>query len=257
MTREEAIKILKSKMDGHTDTSYEWAETVRMAIKALEQEPCEDAISREAVHDLIATWLSDYLLDDTREVLEVIDEKVEDLPSVTPKGVTITDFADRCRECGKIKHCNDAISRKDVMAIIEWAYDECKIDGYTDYCEMRDMVKGLQAVTPQTSEDYISRTALLAKIDEERKHLLDLKMDGAEHIIVHHARRIIEDMPTVTPKTEWIPVTERLPEKSGKYLVTVKNGNVYAGTYDAFSGKFQCAATAWQPLPEPYEESED
>ncbi len=39
MTREEAIKMLKSKMDGHTDTSYEWVETVRMAIKALEQEP--------------------------------------------------------------------------------------------------------------------------------------------------------------------------------------------------------------------------
>lgn len=39
MTTEEAIKILKSKMDGHTDTSYEWAETVRMAIEALEQKP--------------------------------------------------------------------------------------------------------------------------------------------------------------------------------------------------------------------------
>lgn len=38
MTREEAIKMLKSKMDGHTDTSYEWAETVRMAIKALSQQ---------------------------------------------------------------------------------------------------------------------------------------------------------------------------------------------------------------------------
>lgn len=38
MTREDAIKILKSKMDGHTDTSYEWAETVRMAIVALEKE---------------------------------------------------------------------------------------------------------------------------------------------------------------------------------------------------------------------------
>lgn len=35
MTREEAIKILKSKMDGSVDTSYEWAETVRMAIEAL------------------------------------------------------------------------------------------------------------------------------------------------------------------------------------------------------------------------------
>ena len=51
-----------------------------------------------------------------------------------------------------------------------------------------------------TCNDCISRTALLAKIDEERKYLLDLKMDGAEHILVHHARRIIEDMPSVTPK---------------------------------------------------------
>lgn len=53
MTNEEAIKMLKSKMDGHTDTSYEWAETVRMAIKALEQEPCEDCVSRDIVHEML------------------------------------------------------------------------------------------------------------------------------------------------------------------------------------------------------------
>lgn len=35
MTKEEAIEMLKSKMDGNVDTSYEWAETVRMAIEAL------------------------------------------------------------------------------------------------------------------------------------------------------------------------------------------------------------------------------
>lgn len=50
--------------------------------------------------------------------------------------------------------------------------------------------------------ELISRTELLSRIDAERKHLLDLKMDGAEHIIVHHARRIIEDMPSVIPKAE-------------------------------------------------------
>ena len=37
MKNEEAINILKSKMDGSVDTSYEWAETVRLAIKALKQ----------------------------------------------------------------------------------------------------------------------------------------------------------------------------------------------------------------------------
>lgn len=35
-TNEDAIKMLKSKMDGSVDTSYEWAETVRLAINALE-----------------------------------------------------------------------------------------------------------------------------------------------------------------------------------------------------------------------------
>lgn len=52
MTNEEAIKILKSKMDGSVDTSYEWAETVRMAIKALKQPeqrwiPCSERLPEE------------------------------------------------------------------------------------------------------------------------------------------------------------------------------------------------------------------
>lgn len=38
MTRREAIEILKSKLDGKTDTSYEWVEAVGMAINALKDE---------------------------------------------------------------------------------------------------------------------------------------------------------------------------------------------------------------------------
>lgn len=63
----------------------------------------------------------------------------------------------------------------------------------------------------KSSEDCVSRQKLLSRIDAERKHLLELKMDGAEHIIVHHARRIIEDMPSVTPTRphgEWIHFTD-------------------------------------------------
>lgn len=49
------------------------------------QQPCEDCISREEVQDLISRWLSDYLLDETREALETINYKVGDMPSVTPE----------------------------------------------------------------------------------------------------------------------------------------------------------------------------
>lgn len=37
MTIQEAITMLKSKMDGSVDTSYEWAECVRLAVEALEK----------------------------------------------------------------------------------------------------------------------------------------------------------------------------------------------------------------------------
>ena len=47
--------------------------------------------------------------------------------------------------------------------------------------------------------DLISRQAVIDAIDNERKSLLDMGMKGAEHIVVHHARRIIEEMPSVTP----------------------------------------------------------
>lgn len=56
------------------------------------QQPCEDCISREEVQDLISRWLSDYLLDETREALETINYKVGDMPSVTPK-------AEPCEDC--------------------------------------------------------------------------------------------------------------------------------------------------------------
>ena len=45
MTIEEAIKILKSKLDGSVDTSWEWTESVRMAIEALEmQDLCAEML---------------------------------------------------------------------------------------------------------------------------------------------------------------------------------------------------------------------
>lgn len=87
MTKEEVVKMLKSKMDGHTDTSYEWAETVRMAIKALEQEPCEDAISRQAVIDTIDKWVKSMHVLIALPANEVtpLFESVHELPSVTPQ----------------------------------------------------------------------------------------------------------------------------------------------------------------------------
>jgi hypothetical protein len=60
----------------------------------------------------------------------------------------------------------------------------------------------------------------------------------------------------------WIPVTERLPEKEGWYLVTSTRGNVNKaylsvganGSRWVFGAK---SPLAWMPLPEPYKEDID
>ena len=56
----------------------------------------------------------------------------------------------------------------------------------------------------------------------------------------------------------WIPVTERLPEESGCYLVSVKNDHKRRYSKTAWFGKDTWFARqdviAWMPLPEPYKE---
>ena len=95
MSREEA-KTFLLQLNTEKIFNVSEHEAIRVAIKALSQEPT-DAISREAVLNM------QYRIDDsatlsTRDVVNV--EDIEDLPSVTQKSETVTEFADRCRECG-------------------------------------------------------------------------------------------------------------------------------------------------------------
>lgn len=82
-SEKDAIKMLKSKMDGHTDTSYEWAETARMSIKALEKESCEDAITlKDALKGLVEIadrWINGRKVDADRykKISEDIDAQVK------------------------------------------------------------------------------------------------------------------------------------------------------------------------------------
>ena len=88
MSREEAIRCLSvhSSTNGSgLCTDKQHYEAKQMAIKALEQEPCENAISRQAALDEIISRLgiSDekYLLESERYIYQII----KDLPPVTPK----------------------------------------------------------------------------------------------------------------------------------------------------------------------------
>ena len=43
----------------------------------------------------------------------------------------------------------------------------------------------------------IDANALLKRVDEERKYLKERGQAGAEHILVHNFRELVEDAPTV------------------------------------------------------------
>ena len=53
---------------------------------------------------------------------------------------------------------------------------------------------------------------------------------------------------------KWIPITDRLPDETGAYLVSCVNGNVKVGHFSTYDNKWSDAkATAWMPLPKPFE----
>ena len=75
MTREEARKELSVEYLGDSERIIE---AKKMAIKALEQEPCEDAVSRQTVVELIEGWWLGHTKEDD------LATEVKALPSVTP-----------------------------------------------------------------------------------------------------------------------------------------------------------------------------
>lgn len=85
--------------------------------------------------------------------------------------------------------------------------------------------------------------------------------DADIHIICEMAKLYLEGVrPMVKPKQEWIPCSERLPEKNGVYLVTGENGHVFEYDYSDFTTHNEkwsfmgINVIAWMPLPDPYRE---
>ena len=69
----------------------------------------------------------------------------------------------------------------------------------------------------------------------------------------------VQNVPSVENKGEWIPVSERLPEKNDVYLVAVEALGYPRRDVDGFIGQtprkwehYGDKVVAWMPLPEPY-----
>lgn len=62
--------------------------------------------------------------------------------------------------------------------------------------------------------------------------------------------RLMSLVPTVP---QWIPCSERLPEKTGMYITTTMYGEVYCDYWQDDNFRRCEEVIAWQPLPTPYQ----
>ena len=99
MTREEAIYIISQMIkDEEGFLSDNTVEAHKMAIKALEQEPCEDAIGRSDMLDAIGHGKT-YTSEELQRIIKA-------LPPVNPQPKTgHWIFDDECKEHGHCSEC--------------------------------------------------------------------------------------------------------------------------------------------------------
>lgn len=115
----------------------------------------------------------------------------------------------------------------------------------------------IKALEQQPSKDCVSRESVLMELG---KYLCGVPFDekGID--------KVIKELPSVTPQTRWVPVSERLPEKNIEVLITTKWDCITIGEMFGDNDWFIHEGTtyaandnikAWMPLPEPYKESEE
>lgn len=185
-----------------------------------------------------------------------------------------------------------------IMALEREDWETSHCTPYERKCAFDMAIEALTA-QPETHEertethgvclDAISRQAAIDALKEHRALFCDNTPDTFSKLSYAEKSRVDEldmaiatliNLPSAQPETHWIPCSERLPEKSGRYLVTrgLKACNaiwnrVYIINYtdlmglkaekiwwDGNVGKsdFQKIddVIAWMPLPEPYREGE-
>lgn len=136
MTNEEA-SIIIGNIPINGDGCYsipEYQQAKAKAIEALEQQPCEDVVSRQAVLD--SFWKLDIELRPC--AIDAIVNMINNLPSVAPKEKT-----GRCKDCKWWKD-NDGVYRRGIGAESKCPINCKKVYEGNGYCFMFE---------PQESED--------------------------------------------------------------------------------------------------------
>ena len=177
MTNEEAKEVFLNRgfVNGIFDGD-KWRQSIVVISKWLEQEPCEDCISRKAVLAIAGDSCLD--LDSYEDTREFCDE-IKELPPVTPKpktecsceqikwerDIAIEQLHELGYELGqKIEPCEDCINRAELLKAVDtWDKFGCDADSklvpykdcyvpYIHYDDVVKAIKGMPSIQPKTNE---------------------------------------------------------------------------------------------------------
>jgi len=97
-------------------------------------------------------------------------------------------------------------------------------------------------------------------IEQLENTILLIKQNGKDWWDERDIPVLEESIKAMQTEQEWIPVSERLPEKYGKYICTIdvydRDRTVDFVTYDPNLGWYVHNVTAWMPQLEPWKEEE-
>ncbi len=294
MTREEAIKILKGlrpqpqRGDGKSTTHLIVTEALNMAIEALKTlEDFERAqiITGGRLNGRTFAYKRG-LEDGKRKAIE--QEPCEDMGEVSDgyhtfnqlyhqRAILFATIVNQNKNLAwkSYKHsdgnyCFDSNGEWFIVGIDTpegsytyhyqkeyWDYFECKEldcgkewDGHTE-----EDVTRLLSLKPVPCKDCVSRQAVHDGMIKYGFHAFDMTIT-----------EFVEDvLPPVTPTTNWIPCSERLPEEADIYLVTIDDKKYgkrveaiwYEGEKLGWDFRITDDVIAWLPLPKPYNKCDE
>lgn len=162
------------------------------------------------------------------------------------------------KDMGKPKSCYAVIDGESEYCPFVNTDDDCVLQLKKGICEgtwADQYSKCPLTETPEPCEDAVSRKDCL----KELSNMMDT--DGFRDgwaVSRANVERMLKSMPTIQPEQRWMPVTERLPENNGEYIVTRTSKGLYRYIDSVkktnVSGEIASDIIAWMPLPEPYKE---
>ena len=109
-------------------------------------------------------------------------------------------------------------------------------------------------ISREASTDHLKKRLLETAFNQTERYAAEM----CEDIAVNRLDVWLGELPSAQPEQRWIPVTERLPEKGQKCLVSDRGRitiDVFWGRGGVYNWQFYLRDyEAWMPLPEPYKE---